>query len=140
MSATRRSAGMRGDPRRPRPEAEVSSALPARQEMLEKAAPVPRAGHPKPSGAPKPNELMGEVTAPRGLEIGAGRDALRAFMLARRLAPTRWAKAAGVPMGEILAYLTGRTRHLSAATVERLARAANATPEEMFEAKKNGGP
>ncbi len=129
MNGPRRSAGMRGDPRRPRPEAEISSALPPRREAAEPAAPVSRSRH------PKPQILMGEVMTPRGLAVGAGRDALRAFMLARRLAPTQWAKAAGVPMGEVLAYLTGRTRHLSAATVERLARAANATPEEMFAGK-----
>lgn len=130
MSGPRRSAGMRGDPRRPRPEAEISSALPPRRETPETTAPVSRA-----HSAPKPQVLMGEVAAPRGLSVGPGRDALRAFMLARRLAPTQWAKAADVPMGEVLAYLTGRTRHLSAATVERLARAANATPGEIFAGK-----
>lgn len=82
---------------------------------------------------------MGEVVAPRGIEIGAGRDALRAFMLAHRLVPTQWARAAGVPAGEILGYLTGRTRLLSQGTVMKLARAANASPEEMFADRKNGG-
>jgi hypothetical protein len=113
MNGPRRSAGMRGDPRRPRPEAEISGALPPRH---------------------------GEVAAPRGLETGAGRDALRAFMLARRLAPTQWAKTAGVPAGEVLAYLTGRTRFLSQETAAKLARAAHVTPEELFEAGKSRGP
>jgi plasmid maintenance system antidote protein VapI len=71
---------------------------------------------------------MGEVVAPRGVEIGAGRDAFRAFMLAHRLVPTQWAKAAGVPAGEVLAYLTGRTRMLSQETVMKLARAADTSP------------
>jgi hypothetical protein len=128
---------MRGDPRRPRPEAEISCALPPRQAAAPTAVPVSRAPHSRP---PKPEVLMGEVAAPRGSEAGAGHDALRAFMLARRLAPTQWAKTAGVPMGEVLAYLTGRTRFLSQEAVTKLARAANVTPEEMFAAKKNGGP
>jgi hypothetical protein len=143
MNGPRRSAGMRGDPRRPRPEAEISGALPPRHAAARMPVPVPRARHPKPPGAdsaPKPEVLMGEVAAPRGLETGAGRDALRAFMLARRLAPTQWAKTAGVPMGEVLAYLTGRTRFLSQETAAKLARAAHVTPEELFEAGKSRGP
>jgi hypothetical protein len=135
MTGPRRSAGMRGDPRNPRPEAEISSTRPPpRGETPAAAAPASRSRH------PKPQILMGEVVAPRGIEIGAGRDALRAFMLAHRLVPTRWAEAAGVPAGEILAYLTGRTRLLSQATVAKLASAANVAPEEMFADKKNGGP
>lgn len=133
MTPPRRSAGMRGDPRHPRPEAEISKAPPPRSEAP--AAQVPQS----PSRHPKPQILMGEVAAPRGAQIGAGRDALRAFMQAHRLAPTQWAKAAGVPAGELLAYLTGRTRVLSAATAAKLAQAADASPDEIFADTKNGG-
>jgi hypothetical protein len=123
---TRRSAGMRGDPRTPKPEAEISSALPPRRDAPDAAAPVSRSRH------PKPQVLMGEVIGPRGQQVGAGREAFRAFMQARRLAPTQWAKDAGVPMGEVLAYLTGSTRKLSAEAAAKLAKAAGVTPEEMF--------
>lgn len=126
MTGPRRSAGMRGDPRRPRPEAEISSALPPRAAAPDATMPVSRSRH------PRPQILMGEVTGPRGQEIGAGRDALRAFMRAHHLAPTRWAKEAGVPLGEILGYLTGRTRHISAATVAKLAAIAGVTPDDLF--------
>jgi len=132
---TRRSAGMRGDPRTPRPEAQaIATTPPPRRDGAETAAPVSRSRH------PKPEVLMGEVVGPRGKEIGAGREAFRAFMRRRRLAPTGWAKDAGVPVGEVLAYLTGRTRHISAETAAKLANAAGVMPEEMFVEKKNGGP
>ena len=61
---------------------------------------------------------MGEVAAPRAQSHGAGidqqREAFRAFMTSRRLRPTIWAKQAGVASGEILGYLTGRSRGFSA--------------------------
>ncbi len=79
---------------------------------------------------------MGEVAAPRAQSHGAGidqqRHAFRAFMTSRRLRPTVWAKQAGVASGEILGYLTGRSRGFSAGVVEKLARAAKAQVEDMF--------
>ena len=117
---------MRGDPRSPRPEAEISNNPPPRIATPDAAAPVSRSRH------PRPQVLMGEVIGPRGKDIGAGREALRAFMRARHLAPTRWCADAGVPMGELLAYLTGRTRHLAPATLEKLAAVAGVTPDAMF--------
>lgn len=128
---TRRSAGMRGDPRAPCPELEISTVPPPRREAPEAAAPISRSRHPRPA------VLMGEVAmpkagAPHGPESGAGREAFRAFMRRRRLAPTQWAKDAGVPVGEVLAYLTGRTRHLSAETAAKLANIAGVAPEAMF--------
>jgi len=119
---------MRGDPGNPRPEAEISNALPPRRETVEAAAPASRSRYPRPS------VLMGEVAAPRGAEIGAQRDAFRAFMLSHRLAPTQWAQKAGVPPAEILAYLTGRTRFLSPQTAQKLADIAGVSPEAMFRA------
>jgi hypothetical protein len=80
----------------------------------------------------KPKVLMGEVAAPRGLEIGRQRDAFRAFMLARHLRPTEWARAANVPAGEILGFLTGKIRTIAPATLEKLARAAGCTMEDFF--------
>jgi hypothetical protein len=118
---------MRGDPRAPRPEGEISTTLPPKREPGA-IMPAPR----RASTAPKPEVLMGEVTGPRGTDIGAGREALRAFMQSRRLSPTRWAAEAGVPAREILSYLAGRSRHLPRETVAKLARAAGAEPDELF--------
>jgi DNA-binding Xre family transcriptional regulator len=86
---------------------------------------------------PKPKVLMGEVAAPRGpemgrLEIGQQRDAFRAFMIARHLRPTEWARAAGIAPGEILAFLAGKSRSIAPATLEKLARAANCSREDFF--------
>ena len=75
---------------------------------------------------------MGEVVGPRGLEIGERRDAFRAFMVARHLRPTEWARAAGVPAGEILGFLTGKARSIAPATLEKLARAVNCAAEDLF--------
>jgi len=77
---------------------------------------------------------MGEVIGPRGQQAGAGREAFRAFMRRRRLVPTRWAKDAGVPVGEVLAYLTGHIRQLPAETASRLAGVAGVAPEDLFRA------
>ena len=75
---------------------------------------------------------MGEVAAPRGLEIGKQRDGFRAFMIARHLRPTEWARAAHVPPGEILGFLTGKIRTIAPATLKKLAQAANCSPEDFF--------
>lgn len=80
----------------------------------------------------RPKVLMGEVTAPKGVIVAARRDALRAFMTARRLRPTEWAQLAGVPANEILAFLTGRARSFSPGVAEKLAAAAKATLAEML--------
>ena len=122
----RRSAGMRGDPRHPRPEAGVSSELPPRVETPKPEAPVSRSRY------PKPQVLMGEVMAPRGAQIAAGHDAFRTFMQKKRLTPSKWAADAGVPLGEIMGFLTGRSRDLSPDTQAKLARAAGVTPDAMF--------
>jgi hypothetical protein len=81
---------------------------------------------------PKAKVLMGEVAAPRGLEIGKHRDAFRAFMTARHLRPTEWARAADVAPGEILGFLTAKTRHIAPQTLEKLARAAHCAIEDLF--------
>jgi len=118
---------MRGSPRNDAPEHRPISTVP----------PKPRAEVKQPervttSRYAKPKVLMGEVAAPRGLEIGKQRDAFRAFMLARHLRPSEWARAAGVPAGEILGFLTGKTRIIAPATLEKLARAADCRAEDFF--------
>ena len=80
---------------------------------------------------PRPQTLMNEVAAPRPAPDNA-REAFRNFMTANRLRPTTWAKDAGVPSGEILGFLTGRSRGFSPATAEKLARAARVRVEDMF--------
>jgi DNA-binding Xre family transcriptional regulator len=127
---------MRGTPRSDAPEHRPISTVP----------PKPRAEPKQPervstSRHVKPKVLMGEVAAPiqkfaasggRGLEIGKQRDAFRAFMIARHLRPTEWARLAGIAPGEILAFLTGKSRSIAASTLEKLARAAGCTPEDFF--------
>ncbi len=83
------------------------------------------------SNRPKPKTLMGEVAAPRPVQ-DQRRDAFRAFMTSRRLRPTLWAKQAGIASGEILSFLTGRSRGLSPGVAEKLARAAKVQVEDMF--------
>jgi DNA-binding Xre family transcriptional regulator len=118
---------MRGSPRNDAPEHRPISTIP----------PKPRPEPKRPervstSRHAKPKVLMGEVAAPRGLEIGRQRDAFRAFMIARHLRPSEWARAAGVPAGEILGFLTGKIRTIAPATLEKLARAAGCAVEDFF--------
>ncbi len=80
----------------------------------------------------KPKVIMGEVFAPKLGAPDAQRDAFRAFMTRNRLRATTWALEAGVPVGQILGYLTGQARGLSTATAAKLAKAAKVSPEDMF--------
>jgi hypothetical protein len=80
---------------------------------------------------PRPQTLMNEVAAPKAAPDNR-REAFRAFMTSHRLRPTTWAKDAGVPAGEILGFLTGRSRGFSGEVAEKLARAAKAKVEDMF--------
>ena len=84
----------------------------------------------------KPKTLMGEVAAPRAPSQSSGpdqrREAFRAFMTSHRLRPTVWAKQAGIASGEILSYLTGRSRGFSPDVAEKLARAARVRVNDMF--------
>jgi hypothetical protein len=82
-------------------------------------------------GRVRPEVLMGEVTAPR-VAREQSREAFRHFMTANRLRPTIWAKEAGVSSGEILGFLTGRSRGLSEGVAEKLAHAAKVRVEDMF--------
>ena len=84
------------------------------------------------SGRVKPQVLMGEVNSPKA-GPDRGREAFRNFMTSHRLRPTIWAKEAGVSNGEILGFLTGRSRGFSEGVAEKLARAAKVRVEQMFE-------
>lgn len=116
---------MRGHPLNPAGERPISTVPKARPDTAPQA-PVSRSRH------PKPRVLMGEVAAPKGALIAAGREAFRNFMLAHRLQPTQWAQTAGVAPGEIMAFLTGRARSIAPATLEKLAAAAGTTPDKLL--------
>jgi DNA-binding Xre family transcriptional regulator len=131
----RRSAGMRGNPLNPAPEHRPIPSSPPIKPRPEPSLPVRTSN----SRFTQPKVLMGEVTMPiqkfaasRGEEIGKQREAFRAFMQARRLTPTQWARAAGVPTGEVLGFLTGRVRAIAPAHLEKLAQAAGCAPEDML--------
>ena len=122
----RRSAGMRGSPVNPAPEHRPVSTVPKARPEVEQPERVSTSPY------AKPKILMGEVAAPKGQLIAAGRDAFRAFMQVRRLTPSGWARAAGVPPGEIMAFLTGNARSISPGVAAKLAAAAKVSVEEMF--------
>ena len=83
--------------------------------------------------ARKANVLMETVeTVPARRGVGADREAFRAFMTARRLRATEWAKEAGVSPSQIYAYLTGRARAIPTDVAERLAKAAKVRIEDLF--------
>ncbi len=129
----RRSAGMRGSPASPLPEHRpISSVFKARPE-----APQPERVSTSPFA--KPKILMGEVTAPpgafagnKGEAIAAYRAAFRAFMIARRLTPSTWARDAGVPAAPLLSFLAGRARNIPPDIAAKLAAFAKVSVEEMF--------
>jgi len=79
-----------------------------------------------------PRVLIHETAAPRAAPATGEREALRKFMLTRRLLVSQWAKSAEVPVNELYGYLRGRSRALSAASAERLPKAARASTDEMF--------
>ncbi len=88
-------------------------------------------------GRAKPSAIMGEVAAPRPnadkqRETGQQRESFRAFMTSNRLRATQWAKDADVPVSEIYAFLTGKTRAMPKDVAEKLARAARTRTEDMF--------
>ncbi len=117
---------MRGTPRNDAPEHRPISTTPKQRPEPKQPERVSTSPY------PKPKVLMGEVAAPRGLEIGQQREAFRAFMMARHLRPSEWARQAGVAPVEILAFLTGKSRSITPATLEKLARAVNCRVEDFF--------
>jgi hypothetical protein len=126
---------MRGSPANAKPEHQPISTI--YKAMPEAPAPQRTSS----SRFAKPKVLMGEVAAPlnefaasggKGQMIAAQRDTFRAFMTAHHLRPSEWARDAGVPANEILAFLTGRARSFSPGVAEKLAMAAKATLAEML--------
>jgi cyclic pyranopterin phosphate synthase len=99
-----------------------------RERQAKPVGPARAAGTAKPA----PRVLIHETAAPRSAPATGEREALRKFMLARRLLVSQWAKSAEVPVNELYGYLRGRSRALSAASAERLAKAARASTDEMF--------
>jgi cyclic pyranopterin phosphate synthase len=82
-----------------------------------------------------PRVLSHETTAPIAPNASDGRENLRKFMVARGLRPTEWAQSASVPLNELYGFLSGHSRKLSPEAVERLAKAARSTPDEMLYGK-----
>lgn len=117
---------MRGNPRYGRPEHRPISTTPKAQPDIAKPERVSTSRY------AKPKVLMGEVAAPRGQEISLQREAFRAFMIARHLRPTEWAKAAGIAPGELMAFLAGHARNIAPAALEKLAHAAGCRIEDLF--------
>jgi cyclic pyranopterin phosphate synthase len=95
------------------------------------ASPAPIPERPQ-RGKASPRVLIHEAAAPKTASPSAEREALRAFMTERRLKPTEWAKSAGIPLGELYGFLSGRARSLPEETAERLAKAARVQPLELF--------
>lgn len=87
----------------------------------------------------KPAILMDETSFPVA-KMGPGvrrdangqREAFRRFMTSRRLRATQWAMEAEVPVAQIYAFLTGKTRSMPAEVAEKLANAAHSPVEDMF--------
>jgi DNA-binding Xre family transcriptional regulator len=122
------------------PREAVEPRLPAKKPPTPKPE-VTQAERVSASPYPRAKVLMGEVAAPpqqfaaiggKNVEIGQQRQAFRAFMTARHLRPTEWARAAGVAPGEILGFLTAKTRTIAPATLEKLAQAVRCKVEDFF--------
>lgn len=83
-----------------------------------------------------PRVLSHETTAPPAATAADGRENLRQFMVARGLRPSEWAQSASVPLNELYGYLSGHSRKLSSEAIEKLAKAARTTPEQMLAGKR----
>jgi cyclic pyranopterin monophosphate synthase len=82
-------------------------------------------------------QILSHETAPAGRarQMADGRENLRQFMIARGLRPTEWAQSASVPLNELYGYLSGHSPKISPRSIEKLAKAAKSTPEEMLSGK-----
>src|SRR5262249_38108516 len=97
----------------------------------ETPAPPPAASKPSPRKT-APQVLIHEVAAPKMGNPSREREALRTFMLDRRLRATEWAKSASVPVNELYGFLSGRSRGLPAQSAEKLAKAARVSVDAML--------
>lgn len=84
-----------------------------------------------------PRVLSHVTTTPPTGAAADGRENLRQFMIARGLRPSEWAQSASVPLNELYGYLSGHSRKLSSESIEKLAKAAKATPEQMLVGKRS---
>jgi cyclic pyranopterin phosphate synthase len=100
-------------------------------EAPEPSYPPQTQSKPQRGGKASPRVLMHETAPPRATG-GGEREALRAFMIARHLRASEWAKSAAVPVNELYGYLSGRSRTLAPGSTERLAKAARASLDQMF--------
>jgi cyclic pyranopterin monophosphate synthase len=81
----------------------------------------------------KPVEIMNEVSGRKPpSDHNAKREAFRKFMANRSLTAHAWAKDAGLPVGAIYSFLHGRTHALTKSEEEKLARAADVSPEDLY--------
>jgi len=71
------------------------------------------------------------MTDPDSL-IETKRRELRAFIKARGLKMKPWARAAKVSSGTVRNFLDGRSKTMTQATIDALAKAADSTPADMF--------
>ena len=95
----------------------------------------PKSGSRRSAARVTPRVLSHDTTAPVANTAADGRENLRQFMIARGLRPSEWAQSASVPLNELYGYLSGHSRKLSPEAIEKLAKAARTTPEQMLAGK-----
>ncbi len=111
-----------------------SGSYQAPQRQSEERA-APRTTSKRGAARATPRVLSHETTAPQAAAAADGRENLRQFMIARGLRPSEWAQSAAVPLNELYGYLSGHSRKLSSEAIEKLAKAARTTPEQMLAGK-----
>ena len=70
--------------------------------------------------------------------VDVRRSSLKAFMAAKGLKPHPWAQAAGLRSSALYNYLAGRSHSLTADSLQKLAKAADATVDEILIGKVDG--
>jgi cyclic pyranopterin monophosphate synthase len=80
----------------------------------------------------KPVEITSDGVRKPPSDHNARREALRRFMASRGLTAHAWAKDAGLPVGAIYSFLHGRSHTLTKAEEEKLARAADVSPDDLY--------
>jgi cyclic pyranopterin phosphate synthase len=85
---------------------------------------------PKARATVRPQEVP--LTPTRLTTANGSREALRAFMQAKRIKPMRWAQDAGIAPGTLYGFLQGRIASLSDDDVRKLADAVHADTHDLF--------
>jgi cyclic pyranopterin phosphate synthase len=80
----------------------------------------------------KARELAHRPVASAQAKAGASRQALRAFMTARHLRASQWAKDADVPVSHIYGFLTGKTHTIAPEVLSKLANVAGVHPKDLL--------